>query len=94
VTPDGAAAGGVTFVVLAVHLAVYVTLLLTIVFVVICVPPEAAVNQPAKVCPDLVGVGNVPTVEPAVTVLDGTELPPLELKVMVTFVALAVHLAV
>jgi len=44
-----------------VHLAQYVVLTLgTMLVLKICVPPVAAVNHPAKVCPDRVGVGNVP----------------------------------
>jgi hypothetical protein len=47
------------------------------------VPPLDAVYHPSKVYPDRTGVGNVPICPPAVMVLLETELPPLELKVMV-----------
>ena len=69
------------------HLAQYVVLLDgTIVEAVICVPPVWAVNQPAKVCPDLVGfAGNVPIVVPAVLInVDVAGVPPFPLKVSVT----------
>ena len=46
--------------------------MLTVVLLVICVPPEDAVYQPTKCFPvgDFVGVGSVPYVLPYVTVID------------------------
>jgi len=75
-----------------VHLAKNVTTPVIVVLAVTLVPPVAAVNQSVNVCPVLVGVGNVPTGEPEVTVLDvGFTLPPLGLKVTVNWGGAGCH---
>ena len=67
--------------------SVWLPFKLTVLLLVILTPPFAAVNQPVNVCPDRVGVGNVPYVLPLVTVLvDGVTVPPLALKVTVRVV--------
>jgi hypothetical protein len=49
------------------------------------VPPEEAVNQPLKVCPDRVGVGSVPKVLPGIRLeLAGDTVPPCAFHVTVT----------
>jgi hypothetical protein len=56
--------------------------------VVICVPPDAAVNHPVNEYPVLVGVGSVPNAVPTVLVaLVGDTLPPLAFHVIVTVAA-------
>ena len=65
----------------------------TVVDVVIWVPvPPEPVNQPSKVYPVFVGLGNVPIELPAVFVADaGVTEPPFGSHVMVTFTV--VHFA-
>jgi hypothetical protein len=72
-----------------VHLAQYVVLLLgTVLELLICDPPLAALvlNHPAKLCPDLVGVGrDVPKVLPGVKLdVVGLTDPPFAFHVIVT----------
>ena len=62
------------------HLAMYVVLLFgTMLELVICVPPVAAVNHPLKVNPVLsFGVGSVPKAVPGVRLdVAGVPVPPL-----------------
>jgi len=74
----------VTVKLATVHLAKTVILLFITVFVVTCVPPVWAVNQPTKLWPALCGVGSDVNLVPQGTVLvPGETVPPFGLKVTV-----------